>query len=349
MMRRSERKGGEPRRGPATSASRAVAVTLMLLVVACSDPAPGGNPGVLNGTASSWIGEPGTARAMLYPFGPDVARGPIAVDGSFSIELPARLDAELLVPLTLCEGIVISGDARGAAVFWLLVETGSDTWAGAIGRTNRPFGDTHEVGDAATTWWYADAPIAAHGTCDASQFDLERTAFAMDLVRGWNVVTQVVTAVVGDVVTIEFRTSPAPGTFEWRYFATTKPIDVPMPAPDQYEPNDDRSVATEIILDFNAPELTITPGDVDWFTFTLIQPATIVADVSSFTFDALLGLFDANGDIIEGDDYGSVDPRIEASLDAGTYYLAVTGYPDAAFQGDHYEDGSYALTVETTP
>jgi hypothetical protein len=317
------------------------------LGVEVRSPAPGGNPVTLTGTATSWIGEPGTLRAGLYPFGPDVARGPIAVDGSFSIQLPARLEAEILVPLlTLCEGIDVTGDARGAAGFWLLVEIGSDTWAGAIGRTNRPFGDTPEVGDAATTWWYADAPMAAHGTCDASQFDLERTAYALDLVRGWNVVTQVVTAIGGDVVTIEFRTSPAPGTFQWRYFAMTEPIDVPMPSPDQYEPNDDRSVATEIFLDFHYPELTITPRDVDWFTFTLIEPATVVADVSSFTFDAVLGLFDANGDIIEGDEYGSLDTRIEASLDAGTYYLAVTGYPDEAFQGDHDQEGLYGLTSE---
>jgi hypothetical protein len=349
MMKRSAREGGRSRWGTASSASRAVAVTFMLLVVACSGPAPGGNPAILNGTASSWIGEPGTLRATLYPFGPDVASGPIAADGSFFIQLRTPLDADLLVPLTLCEDIDISGTAHGALVFGLMVEVGADTWAGAIGRTNRPFGDTLQVGDAATTWWYADAPIAAHGTCAASPFDLERTAFAMDLVRGWNVVTQVVTSVVGDVVTMEFRTSPAPGTFQWRYFATTKPIDVPMPAPDHHEPNDDRSVATEIILDFHDPELTITPRDVDWFTFTLIEPATVVADVSSFGFDALLGLFDANGDLIEGDEAGSSDPRIEADLDAGTYYLAVTGYPDGLFQGDHDQEGFYALTVEGTP
>jgi hypothetical protein len=65
---------------------------------------------------------------------------PIAVDGSFSIQLPVPLDAEFLVPLTLCEGIDISGEAHGALILGLLVEIGPDTWAGAIARTNRPFG-----------------------------------------------------------------------------------------------------------------------------------------------------------------------------------------------------------------
>ncbi|MBA2666759.1 MAG: PPC domain-containing protein [Trueperaceae bacterium] len=334
-----------------------MAATLMVFVIACSGPAPGtpgGDPMILAGTASSWIGEPGTARATLYPFWEEVARGPIASDGSFSVQLPVPLDTGYLMPLTFCEGIDIAGEAHGALVLFLNVYVGTDTHVGGIARTNRPFDGTTEVGDAMTAWFYADAPIAAHGTCAASPFDLERIAYALDLVAGWNVVTQVVTDVSGDEITTEFRTSTAPGTFQWRFFAEPAPIDVTTSSPDAYEPNDDRSVATAITLDFQTADLTITHGDVDWFTFTLTEPATVVADVDasqiSSTLDAMLGLFDENGDVIEvNDDYGSLDPRIEAYLGAGTYYLAVTGFPDGSFQGDHYQDGFYALTVTATP
>jgi hypothetical protein len=108
-----------------------------------------------------------------------------------------------------------------------------------------------------------------------------------------------------------------------------------------------------IDLDFHA-DLSITPGDVDWFTFTLTTSVTLVADVGthefSSTLDTMLGLFDASGDLMgSSDDHGgSYDPRIETHLGTGTYYLAVNGYPGFSFRGDHAQGGSYSLSVTAT-
>jgi hypothetical protein len=132
-------------------------------------------------------------------------------------------------------------------------------------------------------------------------------------------------------------------------------IAVATQAPDALEPNDTRDEATPIVLDHVSPELTITSGDVDWFAFTLVASATVVAyvDTRGFasTLDTMLGLFDANGDLVAwDDDYGgSYDPRIETHLGPGTYYIAVTGYPDFWFLGDHAQDGSYRVSVRATP
>jgi hypothetical protein len=355
MVRPSVLAGGVRRTRSLGSSSRAVAVVVMMFVVACSGPPPSGNRATLSGTATPWEGRPGTVRAMLIPSFSEVARAPIAANGSFSVELPVPLRRELLEPLTFCEGIDLSGVAHGALVFGLLVEIGSNDWAGVIERSNRRFGDTPEVDDAVTIWMYADRSVSAHGACEASPSDLERIALALDLVAGWNVVTQAVTDVTEDVVTIEYRTSTGPGTFQWRYVAMTIPDDDPPSLPDTYEPNDHRSVATQIALDYQAQDLTLTREDVDWFTFTLTGPATVVADVdtsaSSSFLDSMLGLFGADGEVIEvSDDFGdTLNPRIEALLDAGTYYLAVTGYGDWEFEGYHFSDGSYALTVTATP
>jgi hypothetical protein len=355
MVKPSALAGGVPRTRSSGSSSRAVAVVVMMFVVACSGPPPSGNRATLAGTATPWEGQPGTVRAMLIPSFSEVASGPIAANGSFSVELPVPLSRDLLEPLTFCEGVDLSGVALGALVIGLLVEIGSNDWAGVIERSNRPFGDTPEVDDAATIWMYADRSVSAHGACEASPFDLERIALALDLVTGWNAVTQVVTDVTDDVVTIEYRTSTGPGTFQWRYVAVTIPDDDPPSLPDTYEPNDHRSVATQIALDFQAQDLTITREDVDWFTFTLTGPANVVAHVdtsgSSSFLDSMLGLFDAEGEVIEvSDDFGgTLDPRIEAFLETGTYYLAVTGFGDWEFEGYHFGDGSYAFTVIATP
>jgi hypothetical protein len=227
-MTRSVLEIGRGRAAPVISCAVAVAVAVALLAVACggpSSPLPA-EPGILAGTASGWVGATGTVRANLFVVGEEIASGSIAIDGTFSVELPPSLDAELLAPLTFCEGIDISGDANGSAVLWLHVTIGPDT-VGTIARRNRPASETPQVGDAMTMWVYADAPIAAHGACMPGEFDLESEAYALDLVAGWNVVTQVVTEVDGEAFTTEYRTTPPPGAFSWRYVPTPAPIAPP--------------------------------------------------------------------------------------------------------------------------
>jgi hypothetical protein len=124
--------------------------------------------------------------------------------------------------------------------------------------------------------------------------------------------------------------------------------------PDAFEPNDTPAEATVVTLDHISPRLTITPHDVDWFTFTLTTSGTLIADVDasdlSSPLDAMLGLFDVHLDLVAfNDDYWSLDPRIETHLTAGTYFLAVTAYSDFEFEGSHTRDGFYFLTITTTP
>jgi hypothetical protein len=124
--------------------------------------------------------------------------------------------------------------------------------------------------------------------------------------------------------------------------------------PDPLEPNDDPAEAVPIVLDYSSIELTITPSDVDWFTFTLTEAATVVAGVEASSLgsslDALMALFDAELLLIRAnDDFYGLDPRIEEFLEPGTYYLAISGYPDFDLFGDHWQEGFYFLSVAALP
>jgi hypothetical protein len=129
---------------------------------------------------------------------------------------------------------------------------------------------------------------------------------------------------------------------------------VPPPVPDEHEPNDTPAQATAITLPFSSTELTITPGDVDWFTFTLASTATVTVDIDAAmlgsTLDSYIGIFDAGLNLLSfSDDHDYFDSWLEASLTAGAYYVAVTGFPDSGFTGDHDRNGFYYLSVTATP
>ena len=125
--------------------------------------------------------------------------------------------------------------------------------------------------------------------------------------------------------------------------------------PDKNEPNDTLQDATSIALDYSSASLSLTKGDVDWFVFTLDSAERIEIDMDAATIgssiDGLLGLFDSNGVQIDfNDDNDSLsDPRIDtgSKLSKGTYYVAVSGYPDDAFEGAHTDNDVYALTIRT--
>lgn len=128
--------------------------------------------------------------------------------------------------------------------------------------------------------------------------------------------------------------------------------------PDELEPNDTREFATSVALDYASPVLTLVPGDVDWFTFSLDVPAVVVADVDSrddgsgyYWLDSMLAIFDDAGAFVTGndDDGYSFDPRIEITLPAGTFYLAVTGFADFDVGGWHAQQGYYDLRIEAVP
>jgi hypothetical protein len=125
---------------------------------------------------------------------------------------------------------------------------------------------------------------------------------------------------------------------------------LPPLGPDGYEDNDVPARAVPIgedeygNLSFFDWDLTLTPGDVDWFTFTLDGPATIATSAWTHGGDVYLlrGLFDA--DVVAVDGY---EPWHETSLGAGTYYLAITANPDHGFSGHHTRSTNYTLAVSS--
>jgi hypothetical protein len=63
---------------------------------------------------------------------------------------------------------------------------------------------------------------------------------------------------------------------------------VPPPDHDALEPNDTPDTATVIELDFASELLSLVPVDVDWFTFTLAEPARVFVDIAASRIDSLL-------------------------------------------------------------
>jgi uncharacterized protein YaiE (UPF0345 family) len=122
-------------------------------------------------------------------------------------------------------------------------------------------------------------------------------------------------------------------------------------APDQadvLEPNDALATATAIELDYASGRLTInTADDVDWFVFTLAEAGTIIAEVEAWVLgsalDPVMALFDAEATLLIID-YATngLDPRIEARLAAGTYYVEVS-----SFRGG--SRGFYDLSINLAP
>ena len=105
---------------------------------------------------------------------------------------------------------------------------------------------------------------------------------------------------------------------------------------------------------FNAAIDNTPSGDddiADFWAFTGLTPDDhFEAEVTVSTFDPLLGLFDADGVPIEYDDDSGAGqlPRICGSVPAGgALNLAVTGYADVLFQGDHTQAGDYTLRIVT--
>ena len=93
------------------------------------------------------------------------------------------------------------------------------------------------------------------------------------------------------------------------------------------------------------PTATISGGlqtvnDVDFYSFGLASVAYMAFDIDDnpFTFDTVLSLFDANGTLIAfNDDSPPADPGSASSLqsfigairlDAGSYYIAVSSFPN---------------------
>ena len=121
-------------------------------------------------------------------------------------------------------------------------------------------------------------------------------------------------------------------------------------AGDAMEPNDTPDSATRVTAGrFGRTDLSLTPGDVDWFTFTVagsgravvaarLYDATVVGGSMA---DAHIGLFDAWLAPVASDPW-----TVAGYLPAGTYYVAVSAAADGRFTGAHDVTGLYAMSVD---
>jgi hypothetical protein len=118
--------------------------------------------------------------------------------------------------------------------------------------------------------------------------------------------------------------------------------------------NDSIRSARNIKLPFDSiaipryTEIEPTGGDVDYFAFRATSGTTLVLEVLSGQIDSLLGLFDSAGNLVAVDDDGGagvLSRIVYPVMASGTYYLAVTTFPDDDFSGDGDSGGRYVLDL----
>jgi len=131
----------------------------------------------------------------------------------------------------------------------------------------------------------------------------------------------------------------------------------------EVEPNNVFAQATPITrnpapwADVGVMSLTAGGGDVDFFSIELFagEFLTVITTPIEDPYtdpDTILALFDNNqNELAFNDDAGSgfgSAIRWQATY-TGVHYIAVSGFGDDDFVGDHNEDGAYILTVSTVP
>lgn len=96
----------------------------------------------------------------------------------------------------------------------------------------------------------------------------------------------------------------------------------------------------------------------DFYSFTVGPNMRVTLSVSTpegplLGNDPLIGLFDVDGELLAVNDDGGIGLDASFSYDvliAGTYFAAVTGYPDFDFIGDSTStDFLYQLSIEASP
>jgi hypothetical protein len=122
--------------------------------------------------------------------------------------------------------------------------------------------------------------------------------------------------------------------------------------PDPNEPNDTRATATPITCGSTRSGSIVPTNDVDYFALTVGGATTVTVDVnaarSGSSLDGVAAVYDASGhQLAFGDNTVSLDPILTVSLPgAGTYFIAVASYNDAAFDGTGgLTAGNFSVTM----
>lgn len=127
----------------------------------------------------------------------------------------------------------------------------------------------------------------------------------------------------------------------------------------EWEPNDtvaDANFIDEMYYPYGgvAVDGDLAPGDIDFFSVDVGSGWLVTASVFDFTpaepfdNDSLLGVFAPDGTLVDSDDDDG--PGFLSSIhfftdQPGTWTIAVTGFGDENFIGEHEEDFGYKLVL----
>jgi hypothetical protein len=127
----------------------------------------------------------------------------------------------------------------------------------------------------------------------------------------------------------------------------------PALAVPEVEPNNSFATRQFLPSGTNTVEGSLSPRDTDFFTFSGLDAGSrFSAEITSGTFDSILGFLDDSGNILATDDDSGEGllSLLRGTVPAsGRLNLGVTGFADFGLTGAHSQSGSYTLSVVPVP